>query len=202
MSAHHLNPLAVWIVILPTAVVLAGCGPGKQVEPGDIPMTVTINSTAFAVGQPIPTRHTADGENLSPPLAWSNLPAGTRQLALVCDDPDAPSRKKPGPKPWVHWVIYNIPPTATGLPEGVSAAELPPEVPGAAQGANSWPSGDNIGYRRPAPPPGTGPHRYYFKLYALDAELNLPACLDKDQLLAETKGHILAKGQFMGTYRR
>ena len=160
-------------------------------------MTINLTSTAFQNGQPIPKRHTADGDDLSPPLAWSNLPAGTKQLALVCDDPDAPRPEKPAAKPWVHWVIYNITADSAALPEGVGWLILDPA--GSIQGNNSWPT---IGYRGPAPPPGSGTHRYFFKLYALDAELNLQPGIDKDKLLAEIKGHVLAGGELVGTYQR
>jgi Raf kinase inhibitor-like YbhB/YbcL family protein len=159
-------------------------------------MTITITSSAFDAGQPIPKEHTGDGEDRSPPLSWTGVPAGSKQLALICDDPDAPSAE-----PWVHWVIYNLPAELTSLPEGIAPIQRPEDPAGALQGANSWTSGQTIGYRGPAPPPGK-PHRYYFTLYALDAQLALEPGLSKKNLLAALKGHLLADGQLMGTYQR
>ncbi len=156
----------------------------------------SIATVAFGEGEPIPKRFTEDGEDVSPPLAWSGVPQGSKQLALICDDPDAPT-----PQPWVHWVIYGISPETTGLPEGVAQVERPDTVAGAMQGKNSWPK-DNLGYRGPAPPPAHGVHRYYFKLYALDTALTLQPGLTKDELLAAMKGHVLAEVQLMGTYDR
>ena len=124
------------------------------------------------------------------------MPGGARQLALICDDPNAPR-----PEPWVHWVIYNLGPELAGLPEGVERTETPRQVAGARQGRNTWPS-DNVGYRGPMPPPGHGVHHYHFKLYALDAPLNLQAGADKAALLAAMKGHILAETEVVGTYER
>ena len=155
-----------------------------------------LTSTAFHEGDPIPRRHTGEGADLSPPLAWTGAPTGTAGFALICDDPDAPT-----PKPWVHWIIYNLPADCTGLPEGLRRDKTLTHPITAAQGKNSWPR-DNIGYRGPMPPPGHGRHRYYFKLYALDAALNLPPGLDKEQLLAKIKSHVLAEAQLLGTYER
>ena len=159
-------------------------------------MTITVTSTAFDAGQPIPKEYTGDGEDRSPPLSWTGVPQGSKQLALICDDPDAPSAE-----PWVHWVIYNLPARLNSLPEGIVPIERLEDPAGTLQGANSWTSGQTIGYRGPAPPPGK-PHRYYFTLYALDAELDLAPGLNKKNLLAALKGHILAEGQLMGTYQR
>lgn len=157
-------------------------------------MTMTISSTAFADGAAIPARYTAEGKDVSPPLAWSGLPEGTVELAIVCDDPDAPR-----PEPWVHWVIYNVPASATGLDEGVPPSEKLASPPGAMQGKNTWPA---TGYRGPAPPPGHGTHHYHFKLYALDQDLPLAPGLTKDQLLAAMKGHVLDEAELIGTYER
>ena len=167
----------------------------STLEPGDQGMTSwTLHSTAFDQGRPIPKRHTGDGEDLSPPLAWSDPPARTRELALVVDDPDAPTAE-----PWVHWLLYNIPANVKSLPEGIPTTPTLTQPPGAAQGLNSWPK---PGYRGPAPPPGHGTHHYYFKLYALDAALGLGAGLDKRALLAALKGHVLAETELIGTYQR
>jgi len=157
---------------------------------------MNIESNAFMDGQAIPERYTGEAEDVSPPLNWSNVPAGTRELALICDDPDAPTTK-----PWVHWVIYKISTEAEGLPEGVPAEPAPATSPGTLQGENSWPS-DNIGYRGPLPPPGHGVHHYHFKLYALDTELQSEAGLDKNALIDAMKGHILAEARLLGTYQR
>ncbi len=159
-------------------------------------MTIHVTSSAFAEGQPIPQQYTGDGEDVSPPLAWSNLPAGTRELALVCDDPDAPSAE-----PWVHWVIYQIAPDAKGLPQGVATDPEPAEPAGARQGKNSWSDGRTIGYRGPAPPAGKT-HHYRFRLVALDAPLALQPGIDAQALARAMQGHILAQGQLTGTYRR
>ncbi|MHC4402389.1 MAG: YbhB/YbcL family Raf kinase inhibitor-like protein [Planctomycetota bacterium] len=160
-------------------------------------MAIELTSTAFAEAEKIPTRHTGEGDDVSPPLAWSGLPQGTQELALICDDPDAPTSE-----PWVHWVIYKIPAGTSALPEGVAKTPRPDEPPGALQGANSWPSGQTIGYRGPMPPPSHGVHRYFFKLYALDAELPIEPGQDKNAVLAAMSGRVLAEGQLMGTYRR
>lgn len=135
---------------------------------------------------------------MSPPLVWSNLPKGTKELALICDDPDAPRKT-----PWVHWVIYKIPAKATGLLEGVPREKQLKQPAGAVQGLNSW-DDNNVGYRGPMPPVGHGPHHYHFKLYALDAPLDasVKAGLDKDGLLKAMQGHILAQGELIGTYER
>lgn len=164
--------------------------------PAAAPGRLNVTSSAFQPGQPIPKRYTGDGEDVSPPLAWSGLPAGTKQLALICDDPDAPRDE-----PWVHWVIYAIPPETAGLPEGVPRTERLANPRGALQGRNSWPT-NNLGYRGPAPPPAHGPHRYFFKLYALDTALTLKPGLSKDELLGAIRGHVLAEGQLLGTYDR
>jgi Raf kinase inhibitor-like YbhB/YbcL family protein len=159
-------------------------------------MTIRITSSAFRDSESIPKQYTGDGEDVSPPLAWSNLPPGTRELALVCDDPDAPSAE-----PWVHWVIYQIAPETTDLPQGVGADPQPAEPAGARQGKNSWTSGRTIGYRGPAPPAGKT-HHYRFRLYALDAPLDLEPGVDAASLTRAMKGHVLAQGQLTGTYRR
>jgi Raf kinase inhibitor-like YbhB/YbcL family protein len=158
---------------------------------------IAITSEAFQDGQPIPKKYTEDGENLSPPLAWTYTPKGTRQWALICDDPDAPT-----PQPWVHWVIYSIPGEIRSLPQGVETTEKLPEVGGAMQGKNSWPTGQTIGYRGPAPPKGHGVHHYHFKLYALDTALALKPEMTKAALEKAIEAHILGTGEVIGTYER
>jgi hypothetical protein len=161
-------------------------------------MSIKITSTAFAEGKAIPKKYTGEGVDVSPALTWSGLPQGTKELALICDDPDAPT-----PKPWVHWVIAKIPVDTMGLPEGVPRQPQLDNPKGAVQGKNSWPDGqDNIGYRGPMPPVGHGTHRYYFKVYALDKPVSAAAAADKESLLREMKGHVLAEGVLMGTYKR
>ena len=157
-------------------------------------MKITVQSQAFSSGQTIDRQYTGDGKDISPPLSWSNLPAGTKELALIVDDPDAPT-----PQPWVHWVIYKIPANLTALPEGIATDPKPPQVPGALQGRNSWSA---VGYGGPAPPRGHGVHHYHFKLYALDAPLTVKPALDKQALLQAMAGHILAEGELIGTYQR
>ncbi len=160
-------------------------------------MPMKLTSPAFSKGEQIPVKYTGDGEDLSPPLAWSDLPEGTKELALICDDPDAPTAE-----PWVHWVIYKIPADCAGLPEGIDKASRLDRPAGALQGKNSWPSGQTVGYRGPAPPPGHGVHRYFFKLYALEAPLVIEPGKDKRTLLGEMSGLVLEEGQLMGTYSR
>ena len=156
----------------------------------------------FENGAKIDKRHTGEGQDISPPLKWSGAPAGTKSFALICDDPDAPSPRRPGPTPWVHWVMFNIPATATELPAGIPRDAEPQEVAGSRQGRNSW-DRDNFGYRGPLPPPGSGSHRYVFRLYALDVQLNLdPKQVRKESLLKAMQGHILAQGELIGKYER
>jgi len=171
-----------------------GCSADIPIEPkGGKAMTISITSTAFEAGKPIPQKYSGNGEDLSPPLAWSNVPEGTKELALICDDPDAPMGT------WTHWVLYKIPADTQGLLEGVPREKTLKMPPGAVQGVNSWGS-DNIGYRGPKPPSGT--HHYHFKLYALDAPVNLPPGADKKTLLKAIKDHVLADGELIGTYAR
>jgi Raf kinase inhibitor-like YbhB/YbcL family protein len=157
-------------------------------------MSLTVRSTAFAAGKPIPRRHTGDGEDLSPVLSWSGVPATARELALIVDDPDAPTDE-----PWVHWVLYKLPAATAELAEGMPTAGRLNSPEGALQGKNSW---NAVGYRGPAPPKGHGVHRYFFKLYAIDTPLNLREGLDKSGLLKAMEGHIVAQGELMGTYQR
>ena len=157
-------------------------------------MSITLQSAAFSEGAAIPRRFTGDGEDLSPPLSWEGLPAATRELAIVVDDPDAPTSE-----PWVHWVIYKLPATQEGLTEGVPPLPRPKSPLGSIQGRNSW---NSLGYKGPAPPKGHGVHRYVFRLYALDRALDLPEGLDKTGLLKAIRGHVLAEAELMGTYQR
>lgn len=158
-----------------------------------------LESPAFAHQSPIPKDHTEDGKDISPPLQWSDPPEGTKEFALICDDPDAPSPRRPAPQPWVHWVIYGIPADVRELPAGVPPKEKLDSPAGARQGKNSWGS---IGYRGPAPPRGSGKHRYVFTLYALDQPVTLGPGATKAELLKAIEGHVLATAQWIGTYER
>jgi Raf kinase inhibitor-like YbhB/YbcL family protein len=158
-----------------------------------IAMTLVINSPAFTNEGPIPRVYTCQGKDISPALAWSGVPAGTKSLALIVDDPDAPDPKAPK-MTWVHWVLYNLPPDSKGLPEAVAPKALPA---GTREGTNDW---KRTGYGGPCPP--IGRHRYYHKLYALDAvlpDLKHPA---KAQLEQAMKGHVLGQAVVMGTYQK
>lgn len=152
-----------------------------------------LTSTVFMPGGMIPARYTCDGQNLSPPLSWSGLPPGTRSLALIVDDPDAPDPKAPMTI-WVHWVMYNLPPTLTDLPEGVPAKALPP---GTLHGLNDW---KRAGYGGPCPP--IGRHRYFHKLYALDTLLPDLGQPTRAQLEQAMRGHILGQAELVGLYQR
>jgi len=156
-------------------------------------MTLKLTSSAFPDHGTIPARYTCDGGDHSPPLTWSGTPAGVRSLALIVDDPDAPDPKHPQ-RVWVHWVLYNLPPDTTALPENTSTTSLPA---GALAGRNDW---NRPGYGGPCPP--IGRHRYFHKLYALDTLLPDLKQPTKAQLERAIKGHILAEAELIGTYER
>lgn len=152
-------------------------------------MALELKSDSFFNGGAIPSKYTCDGADISPPLAWSGIPGGTKSLALISDDPDAPVGT------WVHWVAWNIPGQSGGLKEGVEKS--PKLADGTLQGINDF---RRHGYGGPCPPSGT--HRYFFKLYALDTNLNIPATSRKKDLEAAMKGHVLAETALIGTYSR
>ncbi|MSO51764.1 MAG: YbhB/YbcL family Raf kinase inhibitor-like protein [Acidobacteria bacterium] len=158
---------------------------------------ITVTSATLKANETIPKDHTADGRNVSPALAWTGAPAGTKQFALVFDDPDVMF----GGQTFVHWVIYKIPGTAKGLagelPMGIMLTE-PAELAGAIQGPSGF---RQTGYRGPAPPPGK-PHHYTFTVYALDAELPLAPGLNRNQLMEAIKGHIIGQGALVSLYER
>ena len=155
-------------------------------------MTLRIQSPAFPNNGEIPSKFTCDGADLSPPLEWAGVPAGTSSLALIVDDPDAPDPKAPQ-RVWVHWVLYNLPAAAAGLAEGAGAVTLPA---GTLQGRNDWGRSD---YGGPCPP--IGRHRYFFKLYALDATLPDLGNPTKADLLQAMEGHVLERAEWVGTYQ-
>ncbi len=152
-------------------------------------MAMTITSTAFKEGGMIPAKYTCDGQDVSPPLQWQGVPGDTQGIALISDDPDASAGT------WVHWVMWNIPAHKTGLQEDVPPDPKLPD--GTCQGISDF---RRPGYGGPCPPGGT--HRYYFRIYALDTRLDLPDRTNKAGLVKAMKGHILAQGELMGTYRR
>lgn len=153
-------------------------------------MEMEISSPVFGDGKEIPSLYTCDGNDISPPLVWKGLPEGTRTLVLIVDDPDAPDPEAPK-MTWIHWILYNIPLSAEGLPE---KGKLPA---GTREGINSW---SRTGYGGPCPP--IGRHRYFFRLYALDRELPDLKEPEKKELLSAMEGHILASAELMGTYER
>jgi Raf kinase inhibitor-like YbhB/YbcL family protein len=156
-------------------------------------MTLRLTSSSFEHEKEIATKHTCEGADKSPPLSWTGVPQGTKSLALIVDDPDAPDPKAPK-MTWVHWVLFGIAPTISGLEEGVASANLPA---GAREGINDW---KLPGYRGPCPP--IGRHRYFHKLYALDTMLSLSGQPDKPSLEQAMKGHILEQATLMGTYEK
>jgi Raf kinase inhibitor-like YbhB/YbcL family protein len=190
MSPRSLTCLA-WLGWL----AAAGCGG----EPGTLPASdpnrprITLTSPAFSEGQLIPRDHTCDGKNLSPPLSWSGVPPRARALVLLCDDPDAPL------KTWSHWVVFNISPELTKLSDGIAAVESLKLEDNflARQGKNDF---GNLGYGGPCPPSGT--HRYFFRIYALDATLDLGLGANRSQVLKAMEGHVLAEGSLVGKYGR
>jgi Raf kinase inhibitor-like YbhB/YbcL family protein len=151
---------------------------------------MNITSAAFENGQVVPRKHTCQGDDASPALLWNDVPAGAKSLALICNDPDAPVGD------WVHWVIYNLPTSLNGLPEGVPPTETLPN--GAHQGLNDF---RRSGYGGPCPPPGK-PHRYFFTLYALDATLPPKEHATRRDFMRAIQGHVLAEAKVMGTYKR
>ena len=155
-------------------------------------MALSLSSPVFTHNGPIPKLYTCQGKDISPSINWSGLPDGTKSLVLIVDDPDAPDPAAPK-RTWVHWVLYNIPPSASGLQEAVNATGLPT---GTRQGRNDW---DRTGYGGPCPP--IGRHRYFHKLYALDTRLDL-AQATKADLQAAMKGHVLAASELIGTYQK
>ncbi len=187
-----LLPLLALALATPSRAAAGTSAPDPAPNKEGHAMAFTIQSPAFHAGAAIPTQHTCDDVDRSPRLEWSEPPAGTRSLALVVDDPDAPVGD------WVHWVIYGLPATLRALPEGIGAEGTLKDPPGAKQGRNDF---GRLGWGGPCPPPGK-PHRYFFKLYALDAPLDLAPGATKAAVERAMKGHILAQAEIFGTYAR
>lgn len=180
-----------WLVVMILFLIAASNIIEVNSKPGVQAVdNISFSTVTFETGQTIPKLYTADGNDTSPPLKWNISSNKVQSFALICDDPDAPMGT------WIHWIIYDIPPDVHELSEGVAKQEVLPN--GARQGKNSW---GKIGYGGPSPPPGK-PHRYFFKLFALDTMLNLKSGATKEQLLAAMKGHITAQAELMGTYGR
>jgi Raf kinase inhibitor-like YbhB/YbcL family protein len=175
-----------WLISIGCVIALAACQSSATVPAaeGGNEMAITITSTAFKEGDKIPRQYTCDDQNVSLPLAWTNVPTGTVSLALIMDDPDAPSGT------WVHWVLFNLPADTTGLGQGKNG--------GGTEGKNDF---NKLGYGGPCPPRGST-HRYFIKLYALDAQLELKGGTSKAQVEKAMQGHILGQGQLMGKYSR
>jgi Raf kinase inhibitor-like YbhB/YbcL family protein len=182
-------PLALLIL---AAIAAAGCSVDSIPSPaqGGRTMTLAISTTSFPHGGDIPRKFTCDGADASPELSWIGAPAATQAFALIADDPDAPVGT------WTHWVLFDLPATTASLPEGVSKMDELPS--GGRQGRNDF---RKIGYGGPCPPPGKA-HRYFFKLYALDAKLNLEPGASKQEVEQAMQGHILAQAEWMGKYKR
>jgi len=181
MYHKHVTLLMIFIVF---------CLVIQTVAFGGEDMTITIKSSAFEPHGRIPSKYTCDGEDLSPPLDWSGVPARARSLVLICDDPDAPMGT------WVHWVLYNVPASTSALDEGVLSDALLSN--GAIHGMTDF---RRLGYGGPCPPAGTT-HRYFFKIYALDTVLALEPGLSKGDIEKAMDGHILASGELVGIYKR
>ncbi|MEW5896373.1 MAG: YbhB/YbcL family Raf kinase inhibitor-like protein [Nanoarchaeota archaeon] len=189
-----------FIILIITLIVIFGCAPREEIkERAETPPAAKIeeqplievremklSSSAFKHGEDIPEKYTCEGDNISPPLKIEDIPAKAKSFVLIMDDPDA---VKPAGKVWDHWIVFNIPPSTTEIKENTE--------PEGRQGKNSW---GELGYGGPCPPDGQ--HRYYFKLYALDAELNLPAGATKSEIEKAMLEHILAKAELVGKYKR
>jgi Raf kinase inhibitor-like YbhB/YbcL family protein len=180
-------------ILLLLSFVFCGCKreekPSDSIKEEAEKMTIKVTSTDFEEGGMIPSKYTSDGENVSPPLKWEGVPDGTKSIALISDDPDAPMGT------WVHWVMWNIPADAKQLAENMPPDEDLPD--GSRQGVTDFGS---HGYGGPSPPSGT--HRYYFKIYALDTKLDIPSSSRKADLLKAMEGHVIAEGQLVGEYKR
>jgi len=197
------------VSVLAASVAVAGIG-GMRMSAQAAPAKIAVTSSAFKEGETIPKDYTGDtgAKNVSPPLAWSGTPASAKEFVLILDDPDA-SQFNQG-QPFVHWVVYKIPGTATGLPEALPAGNVSTgPLAGTMQGMSSFAGRGRAGaapaapgYRGPAPPPQSGPHHYTFTVYALDAPLQATEGMSKPQLLDAIKGHVVGEGKLIGIYQR
>jgi Raf kinase inhibitor-like YbhB/YbcL family protein len=184
-SLHFMLAAGTFVaMVLPMSAVSAQAGGGA----------LTVSSSAFKDGQPIPEEYTAYGKGRSIPLSWSNLPSGARSIAIIMDDPDAGT-----PRPFVHWVIYNIPAGTKSLETGLPTKPRLDAPKGALQGSNSK---NSTGYFGPRPPKGDPPHHYHIKVFALDQELKIEPGSDADTLLKAMSGHVLGRGQLIGTVQK
>ena len=187
------------VVCLAGVVLAAQVVSRVPLEAQQPPQTITVTSSTLKEGQPVPRQHTPDGRNDSPAISWSGVPSAAKSLMVFCEDPDVGN-----PPPFVHWVVYNIPPSAKGLPEALPIdprVTLPSELAGAVQGTNGF---RRAIYRGPAPPPGK-PHSYHFVVYAVDTTVPAKAGtapLTRAELLDATKGHIVGRGELVATYER
>lgn len=188
MMHHRLVAMGATLLIAVGATAALAQGPSDR--------AIVVTSPTLRQGEPVPRAHTPDGRNISPALAWTGLPEGTKELAVLCEDPGAGN-----PPPFVHWLIYGIPPSAPGLPEALpidSAVPLPREIAGAVQGMSGF---RRAIYRGPAPPPGRA-HDYHFVVLALDRALGLGPGLDRAAFLRAAEGHVIGRGELVATYQR
>jgi Raf kinase inhibitor-like YbhB/YbcL family protein len=182
----------IYVLVIVSVLLFCSCKEAEQADSGaegGKKMDIKITSSAFEEGGLIPAKYTCDGADISPPLQWDAVPEGTKSIALISDDPDAPVGT------WVHWVLFNLPAETRELAENTPADRTLPN--GAGQGTSDF---GRIGYGGPCPPSGT--HRYFFKIYALDVELDLAAGARKAALLKAMEGHIIGQGQLIGKYKR
>jgi Raf kinase inhibitor-like YbhB/YbcL family protein len=188
-AKSHTRRCAAALIALLWAPGLGAETTGKEA----VSMSLSLTSSSFSHRGEIPTKYTCEGQDVSPPLSWSGVPANARSLVLIVDDPDAPDPKAPK-MTWVHWVLYDIPVSATGLPEGVGKDVLPA---GTKHGLNDW---KRTGYGGPCPP--IGRHRYFHKLYALDSTLGDLGTPTKSRLLEALEGRVVASTELVGTYQK
>jgi Raf kinase inhibitor-like YbhB/YbcL family protein len=181
----RLGAASVFCFALSVALAISASSQSTERTPA-----MQLTTSAFKTGEAIPAKHTCDGQNLSPAFKWTGTPANAKALALIADDPDAPGGT------WVHWVLFDVPPNVTELPEGIEKSQFIPS--GAKQGLNDF---RHLGYGGPCPPHGK-PHRYFFKLYALDKEIGLKPGASRKEVEKAMEKHILAEAALMGTYQR